>query len=226
MKRRSLMARGQVAISAIDGRRKSGFPVFGVCVAGAMSPVRIAALVLLAGLALSGPASAALPGRDALNAAKDAATGALGKLNAEIITRTRGFVADYSANDRFVIEAAGLAGRRSASARVRAFAETLAADARVSESELRQLLHSYNVNAAPASGLDFRRRGMISELAATPAFTRRYLAQQVQAESEQRILLRHYAGGGKIVAIKQFAERRLQRVDELLSTLRDLQHGA
>jgi len=43
-----------------------------------MSPVRIAVLVLLAGLALSGPASAALPGSDALNAAKDAATGAWG----------------------------------------------------------------------------------------------------------------------------------------------------
>jgi hypothetical protein len=66
---------------------------------------------------------------------------------------------------------------------------------------------------------------MISELAATPAFTRRYLAQQVLVESEQRILLQRYAGGGKIVAVKQFAERRLRRVDELLSTLRQLQRG-
>jgi predicted outer membrane protein len=194
-------------------------------VADAVSPVKITALVL-AGLVLCGPACAALPGRDALNAAKDAATGALGKLNAEITTRTRAFVADYSVNDRYVIEAARLAGRRSASSQVRAFAETMAADARASEGDLQRVLHSYNVNAALVSGLDYRRRGMISELTGTPAFTRRYLAQQVLAESEQRILLRRYAGSGKIVAVKQFAARRLRRVDELLSTLRRLQHAA
>jgi predicted outer membrane protein len=194
-------------------------------VAGTMSPVRIAVLVFWAALALSGPASAALPGGDALNAAKDAATGALGELNAEVTIRTRTFVADYSINDRYVIEAARIARRRSAASRVRAFAETLAADARVSESELRRVLHSYNVDAALVSGLDLRRRGMISELTDTPAFTRRYLAQQVLAKREQHILLRRYIGSGKIVAVKQFAERHLRRVDELLSTLRRLQRG-
>ncbi|HUE64153.1 MAG TPA: DUF4142 domain-containing protein [Rhizomicrobium sp.] len=190
-----------------------------------MSPVRIAVLVLLAGVALAGSASAALPGRDALNAAKDTATGALGKLNAEITIRTRTFVADYSVNDRYVIEAAPIAQRRSASSQVRAFAETLAADARDAESDLRQVLHSYNVDADPVSSLDFRRRGMISELNGTPAFTRRYLAQQVLAKMEQRILLRRYSGRGKIVAVRQFAERRLRRIDELLSVLRRLQHS-
>ena len=193
--------------------------------AGTMSPVGIAVLVFWAGLALSGPASAALPGGDALNAAKDAATGALGELNAEVTIRTRTFVADYSINDRYVIEAARIARRRSATSRVRAFAETLAADARISESELRRVLHSYNVDAALVSGLDLRRRGMISELTDTPAFTRRYLAQQVLAKREQHILLRRYIGSGKIVAVKQFAERPLRQVDELLSTLRRLQHG-
>jgi putative membrane protein len=190
-----------------------------------MSPARIAVLVLLTGLALSGPSSA-LPGRDALNAAKDAASGALGELNAEITVHTRTFVAEYSTNDRYVIEAARIAQRRSNSAQVRAFAATLAADARASESELQRVLHSYNVDALPASGLDFRRRGMISELNTTPAITRRYLEQQVLAKTEQRILLRRYAGSGKIAAVKRFAERRLQQVDELLSTLRHLQHGA
>jgi len=183
-------------------------------------------LVLLAGLALSGPASAALPGSDALNAAKDAATGALGELNAEITVHTRSFVAEYSANDRYIIEAARIAQRRSNSVQVRAFAGSMAADARVSESELQRLLHNYNVDATPASGLDFRRRAMIRELTGTPAVTRRYLEQQVLAKSEQRILLRRYSGSGKIVAIKQFAERRLRRVDEILSTLRRLQRGA
>jgi predicted outer membrane protein len=189
-----------------------------------MSPARIAILVLLTGLALSGPASA-LPGRDTLNAAKDAASGALGELNAEITVHTRTFVADYSVNDSYVIEAARIAGRRSASPQVQAFAATLAADARASESELQRVLHSYNVDARPASGLDFRRRGMISELNTTPAFTRRYLEQQVLTQKEQHILLRRYASSGKIAAVKQFAERRLSRVDELLSTLRRLQHG-
>jgi predicted outer membrane protein len=188
-----------------------------------MSPVRVAILGLLAGLALPGPASAALPGRDRLNAAKDAASSALGELSAEITIRTRTFVADYSVIDRYVIEAARIARRRSSSPQVQAFAETLAADARISESDLQRLLHSYNVDATPASSLDFRRRGMISELNSTPAFTRRYLEQQVLAKKEQRILLRRYAGSGKIVAVKQFAERRLRRVDEVLSTLQRLQ---
>ena len=132
-----------------------------------MSPVRVAVLVVLAGLAVCGPASA-LPGRDALNAAKDAASGALGKLNAEITVHTRTFVADYSTNDRYVIEAARIAKRRSSSPQVQAFADTLAADARIRKANCSQLVHNYNVDAVPAASLDFRRRGMISELNSTP----------------------------------------------------------
>jgi predicted outer membrane protein len=192
----------------------------------AMSRVRIAVFGLLAGLALPVPASAALPGRETLNAAKDAASGALGRLNAEITVHTRNFVAEYSVNDRYVIEAARIAQLRSSSPRVRAAAASLAADARISESELQRLLRSYNVDAVPASGLDFRRRSMIGDLNAAAGFDRRYIAQQVQAKTEQRILLRRYAGSGKIVAVKQFAERRLQRVEDLLLTLRRLQRGA
>lgn len=187
-----------------------------------MSPLRGAVLVLVAGVGLCSPASA-LPGRDALNAAKDAASGAFGELNAEITIRTHTFVTDYSLNDRYVIEAARIAQQRSTSPRVRAFAQTLVADARVSESELQQVLHSYNVDARLVTVLDFRRRGMIRELSDTPAFTRRYLAQQVLAKKEQRILLRRYTSSGKIVAVRQFAERRLRRVDELLAMLQRLQ---
>jgi putative membrane protein len=195
-------------------------------VPGTMSPVKIAGLVVLAGLALPGPASAALPGRDRLNAAKDAASAAFGELNAAITIHTRTFVADYSVNDRYVIEAARIARRRSSSPQVQAFADTLAADARISESELQQLLRNYNVDAVPAASLDFRRRGMINELNSTPAFTRRYLEQQILAKKEQRILLRRYARSGRIVAVKQFADRRLRKVDELLATLQRLQRGA
>jgi putative membrane protein len=175
---------------------------------------------------MAGPASAALPGRDTLNAVKDAATGTFGKFRDEITTGTRAFVAQSTVNDRYVIEAARIARRRSTSPRIRAFAETLAADAHISGAELQRVLHIYNVDAAPATSLDFRRRGMISELNDTPAFDRRYLAQQVLAKSEQRILLQRYIGGGKIVAVKQFAARRLRRIDELLSSLRRLQRGA
>jgi putative membrane protein len=177
-------------------------------------------------LGVAGPASAALPGRDTLNAVKDAATGTFGKFRDEITTSTRAFVAQSTVNDRYVIEAARIARRRSTSPRIRAFAETLAADAHISGAELQRVLHIYNVDAAPATSLDFRRRGMISELNDTPAFDRRYLAQQVLAKSEQRILLQRYIGGGKIVAVKQFAARRLRRIDELLSSLRRLQRGA
>jgi predicted outer membrane protein len=198
----------------------------GLGVPGTMSPVRVAISVLLAGLALPGSASAALPGRDALNAAKDAASGALGKLNAEITVHTRTFVADYSINDRYVIEAARIAQRRSSSPKVQAFAQTLADDARTTEGELQQLLRTYNVDATLATSLDFRRRGMISELNTTPAFTRRYLEQQVLIQKEQRILLRRYAHSGRITAVKQFADRRLRKVDDFLSTLEHLQRGS
>jgi predicted outer membrane protein len=191
-----------------------------------MSPVRVAALVVLVGLSLCGPASAALPGRDALNAAKDAARGALGELTASITIHTRTFVADYSTNDRYVIEASRIARKRSSSPQVQAFADTLAADARMTEGELQRLLRAYNVDATLAPGLDARRRGMISELNTTPAFTRRYLDQQVLIQKEQRILLRRYARSGKIVAITQFAGRRLRKVEDFLSTLQRLQRGA
>lgn len=167
----------------------------------------------------------ALPGRDALNAAKDAASGVLGDLNAEITVHTRTFVADYSANDRYVIAAAAIAMRRSNSPDVRAFAGSLAADARASEHELQTILHNYNVDAMLAMGPDLRRRDMLGELSRTPALTRRYLAQQVLAKREQMILLRRYAGGGKIAAVRQFAKRRLVQISAQLADLQRLQRA-
>ena len=187
-----------------------------------MSSVRGRVLVVLACLALPGPALA-LPGRDALNAARDAAGGVLGDLNAEITVHTRAFVAEYSVNDRYLIAAAAIAMRRSNSADVCAYAGTLAADARDSEHALQTILHNYNVDARLAIGPDLRRRGMLDELAATPALTRRYLAQQVQTKKEQLILLRRYAGDGKIEAVRQFAKRQLGRINEQLSALQRLQ---
>ena len=188
-----------------------------------MSRGRIAVCIVLAGLGLCSPASAAIPGRDRLNAARDAAASAYGELKAEITIRTRTFVAEYSVNDRYAIRAASIAARRSSRPQVQTFAGILAADARASESELRRLVHEYNVDVTLAAGLDFRRRGMIDELNSTPAFTRRYLEQQVLVKKEQRILLKLYAGSGKIVAIKEFAERRLRKIEDLLATLERLQ---
>jgi predicted outer membrane protein len=187
-----------------------------------MSP-RAAIFCLLAGLAFAGPATA-LPDRDAINALRDAASGTFGKFTAEITTHTRAFVAATTIKDLYVTEAAEVAKRRSISPRVRSFANSLAADAEASGAELKRVLHSYNVDAAPVPKLDFRRRSMISELMNTPMrdFDRRYLAQQILADSEQRILLRRYVGGGKIIAIRQYAARRLGKIDEQLSGLQRL----
>jgi predicted outer membrane protein len=187
-----------------------------------MSP-RAAIFSLLAGLAFASPATA-LPDRDALNALRDAASGTFGKFTAEITTGTRAFVAASAIKDRYVIEAAEVARRRSLSPSVRSFASSLAADAEASGAELKRVLHTYNVDAAPVPRLDFRRRSMLSELMNTPMrdFDRRYLAQQILANSEQRILLRRYIGGGKIVAIRQYAARRLRKVDDQLSALQRL----
>jgi len=123
-----------------------------------------------------------------------------------------------------VTEAAEVAKRRSLSPGVRSFASSLAADAWASGAELKRVLHIYNVDAVPESRLDFRRRSMLGELRDTPArdFDRRYLAQQILANSELRILLQRYIGGGKIVAIRQYAARRLRKVDEQLSALQRL----
>jgi len=187
-----------------------------------MSP-RAAVFFLLAGLAFAGPATA-LPDRDAINALRDAAAGTFGKFTAEITTGTRAFVAATAIKDRYVTEAAEVAKRRSLSPRVRSFASSLAADAWASGAELKRVLHIYNVDAVPESRLDFRRRGMLGELRDTPArdFDRRYLAQQILANSELRILLQRYIGGGKIIAIRQYAARRLRKVDEQLSALQRL----
>jgi len=47
-------------------------------------------------------------------------------------------------------------------------------------------------------------------------------AARIDGAGELRILLRRYIGGGKIVAIKQYAARRLRKVDVQLSALQRL----
>jgi putative membrane protein len=182
---------------------------------------RIAFAILIAAAAAQ-PAAAA---PEALKAVRDAAAGTYGKLTAEITTSTRGFVAATSAQDIYFAEAAKLADRKARAPAIRNFAARLLADTRASQSELRKLLHDYNVDAAPASGLDFRRRGLLSDLRGSRDFDRLYVAQQATAADEQRILLRRYIGGGRITAVKDYAARRLRRMDDLLAALRRLPRG-
>ncbi len=173
-------------------------------------------------LAAAEPAAAA---PEALKAVRDAAAGTYGKLTAEITTSTRGFVAATSAQDIYFAEAAKLADRKARAPAIRAFAARLLADTRAAQGELRKLLHDYDVDATPAAGLDFRRRGLISDLRGSRDFDRLYLAQQATAADEQRILLRRYIGGGRITAVKDYATRRLRRMDDMLAALRRLQRG-
>jgi putative membrane protein len=171
-------------------------------------------LLLVTGIAAAAPAERpARPGPglgsryETLSAVKDSTAGVVGRLVAETVRTTPGFVTAAAINDMYEVSAGQIALQRSGSPAVRAFARRMIEDHSASTARLKSTIRDYNVNAALPGRIDARRRGMLDDLrgARPQYFDHRYMVQQVAAHKEADTLMRRYAGIGKINGMRDFA---------------------
>ncbi len=168
------------------------------------------ALIFLSGIAVSA-AQERRPSLDTrfepLSAVKDTTAGMVGRLVAEMVRTTPGFVNAAAMNDMYEVSAGRIALERSRSPAVRAFARKMIDAHTVSTARLKRTIRNYNINATLPERVDARRRGMLDDLrGARPRnFDHRYIAQQIAAHKEADILMRRYARSGKINAMRDFA---------------------
>ncbi|MBW8708551.1 MAG: DUF4142 domain-containing protein [Alphaproteobacteria bacterium] len=172
----------------------------------------VSALILLNGAVMAAPPDRpSRPGLgtryEALSAVKDSTAGVVGRLVAETVRTTPGFVNAAGINDLYEVAAGRIALQRSHSPAVRTFARRMIEAHTASTAKLKQTIRNYNVNAVLPDRVDARRRGMLDDLrgARPEHFDHRYIAQQVAAHKEADILMRRYARNGKIYGMRDFA---------------------
>ena len=193
----------------------------------AIAAAATAALSLAACQKTDQQPSAADPGtgNDAVNAAQDAASAAVGATSAATIGQmsTDAFVTSAAISDMYEIEAGQIAQKKGQSADVKAFGKMMVADHTALSNELKPLLAAAGKTAP--TGLDERRKGLIDNLnAAAPAeFDQTYLSQQEAAHSEALTLMQGYADKGDEMGLKGAAAKAVPKVQAHLDRVKQLQ---
>jgi putative membrane protein len=173
-----------------------------------------AVLFLLTGVAIAAPGdrpdrkSPGLSTRfETLSAVKDSTAGVVGRLAAELVRTTQGFVTASAINDMYEVTSGRIALQRSRSPHVRAYARRMVETHTGAIAKLKMTIRYNNVTATLPERVDARRQGMLDDLrgAKPEYFDHRYMAQQMAAHKEADILMRRYASIGKINAMKDFA---------------------
>ncbi|MBT0670582.1 DUF4142 domain-containing protein [Novosphingobium profundi] len=149
----------------------------------------------------------------------DAFGGAAGKLRASIVTDAGEFIEKVSVGNRYEIEAANIALRRTPSNPVQAFAHDMISDhTRASEDLTAALTRSQDTAGLPTlqEDLDERHKAMLRHLDEAPQeeFESAYMDQQAVAHEETEALLRSYAERGDNATLKIFAAKTLEVVVE------------
>jgi putative membrane protein len=167
--------------------------------------------------------SAADPGtgNDAVNAAQDAASAAVGAASATQIS-TEDFVTSAAISDMYEIQAGEIAQKKGQSADVKAFGKTMVTDHTALSKELKPLIAA--AGKTPPTGLDERRKGLIDNLNAASAaeFDQVYLKQQEAAHDEALSLMRNYAEKGDDVNLKAAASKAVPKVQAHLDHVKQL----
>lgn len=139
----------------------------------------------------------------------------------------RAFVMNGCVSDRYEIEAAAVALRRSRSDSVRAFAQMMAEHHTTAMHQMASALRSHEVrdplpDIAPTAELDARRQGMIQHLLDAPDddFDRMYLDQQKLAHQEAIALHRGYAEHGDNPQLRSVALGGLPMVERHAAALK------
>jgi putative membrane protein len=168
--------------------------------------------------------SAADPGtgNDAVNAAQDAASAAVGAAAATQVS-TEDFVTSAAISDMYEIQAGEIAQKKGQSADVKTFGKTMVTDHTAMSNELKPLIAAAGKTAP--TGLDERRKGLIDNLNAASAaeFDQVYLKQQEAAHDEALSLMRNYAEKGDDVNLKAAASKAVPKVQAHLDHVKRLQ---
>jgi putative membrane protein len=168
--------------------------------------------------------SAADPGtgNDAVNAAQDAASAAVGAAAATQVS-TEDFVTSAAISDMYEIQAGEIAQKKGQSADVKTFGKTMVTHHTAMSNELKPLIAAAGKTAP--TGLDERRKGLIDNLNAASAaeFDQVYLKQQEAAHDEALSLMRNYAEKGDDVNLKAAASKAVPKVQAHLDHVKRLQ---
>ncbi|RAK62496.1 DUF4142 domain-containing protein [Phenylobacterium kunshanense] len=165
---------------------------------------------------------------DAVNAAQDATSAAVGAVSASTMGQvsTDAFVTNAAISDMYEIEAGRIAQQKGQSADVKAFGKMMVTDHTAMSNAMKPLIVAAGKTAP--TGLDERRKGLIDNLnAASPAdFDRTYLAQQEAAHSEALTLMQGYADNGDDAGLKGAAAKAVPKIQAHLDQVKKLQSGA
>lgn len=200
-----------------------------------MKPTMLFAAAAAAALSLaacqktdSQPTADAGTTNEAVNAAQDATSAAVGAVSSATIGQvsTDQFVTNVAISDMYEIEAGKIAQSKGQSAEVKALGKQMVTDHTALSNEMKPLITAAG-KTAPA-GLDERRKGLIDNLnAAAPAdFDKVYLSQQEAAHSEALDLLKGYADNGEDAGLKAGAAKAVPKVQAHLDHVKRLQGAA
>lgn len=171
--------------------------------------------------------SAADPGtgNDAVNAAQDAASAAVGATSAATIGQvsTDAFVTNAAISDMYEIQAGEIAQKKGQSADVKAFGKMMVTDHKALSNEMKPLVTA--AGKTLPTGLDERRKGLIDNLNAASAgeFDKVYLDQQEAAHSEALTLMQGYADNGDDAGLKAAAAKAVPKVQAHLDHVKRLE---
>jgi putative membrane protein len=157
---------------------------------------------------------------------QDTLGGIAGRIKASRVSSADSFVENAAIGDRYEIEAARVALRRSSSPAVRAIAERMVDDHTTSTHHLQAAMEMNETKSIPSrpATLDARRKKMLEHLHGMPedGFDAAYLDQQILAHQETLTLMRGYRDKGDNPQLRSFAagtapvvERHLHRMKTL-----------
>ncbi|XBQ14932.1 MAG: DUF4142 domain-containing protein [Oceanicaulis sp.] len=165
--------------------------------------------------------------RGAIDRAADAMGGLAGKGAAGMTTGGSKFVERAVNGNRYELQAAAIALKRSRSEAVRAFAQRMKADHTTAHHQMACTLQSIPDAPEPPAELDSRHGQMIDHLekASDDDFDQRYLEQQDLAHQETAELLDTFATQGDDPRLVMFARGTVPTVKRHLEHVRRLRNG-
>jgi putative membrane protein len=167
------------------------------------------------------------PGQSApVNAAQDVAAGPVGVASAATLgaNTTEGFVTGAAMGDMYEIESSKIALQRSKDPKVKALAQMLIDHHTAMTADLKAALKAGNVAAAPPTGLDERRKGLLDNLRAAgdSDFDGAYLHQQLAAHLEALTLHEGYQKLGDNETLKGVAAKAAPKVQKHIDEIRKI----
>ncbi|MGJ3230999.1 MAG: DUF4142 domain-containing protein [Oceanicaulis sp.] len=156
--------------------------------------------------------------------AVDKIGGLFGKAKAGTASGADDFVENAAIGNRYELEAADIAMRRTQDARVREFAQAMKTDHEAAKAKLQDTLSTHPEAPDLPGSLDARRRSMLDHLEQAPdeEFDARYAEQQDLAHQETVKLFETYVEDGDNAGLQRFAKQMLPTLQQHLSQAKDL----